>query len=281
MTLRKRGNNNPNRGRAKRKRVAPTPVGDPSLARQRRTASALAQRAVSNALAQRMALAALGARAMTALTDYNRPKGLGLSHEPMLIRNRNEVVGNKRLAVYPDDPSTWNKIPKKRAIRVGRHWFDAKALRRVVQASPANPRNPLTREPLPNAVVAQFSASRIPFDLWDPPATSDFERDRVPPTTGMRKLWSAARLLSALHPPGSTRPVPMSSIRTVQQRYNVVVTKQRSRRAYNIELPASNPEHRDLWASVQYGDATTLSLFQEVYDEGGMQVADEIRWDDA
>lgn len=249
MTLRKRGNNNPNRGRAKRKRVAPTPVGDPSLARQRRTASALARRAVSNALAQRMALAALGARAMKALTNYNRPKGLGLSHEPMLIRNRNEVVGNKRIAVYPEDPVTMNKIPKKRAIRVGRHWFDAKTLRRVVQT---NPINPLTREPLPNVVQRKFGRQPIPYDLWDRPADSDFEEDDEdlvdirasiaatpddPETIAIRKLWSAGLTLASRMVPNRNPPADEASLRLVRGRYGVTIQHRPGDGQYVLRMP--------------------------------------------
>ena len=49
-----------------------------------------------------------------------------------------------------------NLIPTKHAVRIGPHIFDARTLATFFEKT-NNPRNPLTRQPFPNAIVKRFS----------------------------------------------------------------------------------------------------------------------------
>jgi hypothetical protein len=48
-----------------------------------------------------------------------------------------------------------NLIPVKHAVKVGQHIFDERTLATFFEKT-NNPRNPITREPFPNAVVQRF-----------------------------------------------------------------------------------------------------------------------------
>lgn len=49
-----------------------------------------------------------------------------------------------------------NLIPAKHAVRIGPHIFDERTLATFFEKT-NNPRNPLTRQPFPNAIVKRFS----------------------------------------------------------------------------------------------------------------------------
>lgn len=219
----KRGGNNAknakNTKNTKRRRITPTPTGDPNRPRQRRIAASLAQRAVQNALAQRLALAAFAAKAMRTLAVRNSPKGLGTGER--FIKNRN--------GDFVLDPVSLGRIPRKRAVWVQGRYYDENTVRGLVRS---NPINPLTRQPLPRAVQNRYRG-RIPYDLWDEPADSDFDnlpgdiRDYIASggddeqiTIAVRKLWSAALTLGRAVVANRATP---ATLRQIEERYDVTI----------------------------------------------------------
>jgi hypothetical protein len=79
---------------------------------------------------------------------------------------------------YAMDPVSLDRIPLARAVRVGRHVFDAKVLREILKR---NTRNPLTREPFPSNVIAMYGIGRPLNSMnWAPsPTSSNLNRRRV------------------------------------------------------------------------------------------------------
>lgn len=57
------------------------------------------------------------------------------------------------------DPISLEPIPTRRAVRVGRHYFDDLSLRQFFLHTD-NPRNPYTREPFPPEVLARYGRER-------------------------------------------------------------------------------------------------------------------------
>lgn len=94
------------------------------------------------------AFVAQAVRAAKAANRRNTPRGLRVGVPLNYARNAN--------GAYATDPATLNRIPRRRAVKVGPHWFNANTLRELVRRDPRNPRNPLTRARLPADVVARF-----------------------------------------------------------------------------------------------------------------------------
>lgn len=67
---------------------------------------------------------------------------------------------------YAIDPVSLERIPLRRAVRVGPHSFDSKVLREILKR---NTRNPLTREPFPRHVIDRYGIGRPLNSMnWEP-----------------------------------------------------------------------------------------------------------------
>ena len=121
------------------------------MARPKQSSSNQLARAVvadaARAVTARAAFAAHAARAATP------PKGMGRTASP-LIRGLRFVGGPGNT-----DPLTLNRIPVKRAVRVGKQWFNSKSIRSMLARDP-RATNPLTRQPFPVNVRERYSISR-------------------------------------------------------------------------------------------------------------------------
>lgn len=53
---------------------------------------------------------------------------------------------------FVEDPVSMARIPPARAVKIGMHTFNAKTIRELRRRSAA-PRNPLTRQPIPQSVL--------------------------------------------------------------------------------------------------------------------------------
>ena len=108
---------------------------------EKKSASVIARAVVSNAAREISARSAFASNALRAATPL--PRGMG--------RGRGLFVGRHDTL----DPVTVNRIPVKRAVRVGKQWFNSRGLRSLLAHNP-RATNPLTREPLPSAVHALY-----------------------------------------------------------------------------------------------------------------------------
>ncbi|KAL4856932.1 hypothetical protein ACK3TF_002969 [Chlorella vulgaris] len=102
---------------------------------QRQATNALARRVVQNAFAQ-VAFRSAAKEARRAPRRALAPKGMG----------------GQSLFTVEDNAVTLDPIPTKRAVKVGKQWWDSKTLLTLVARNGARARNPLTREPLPPAI---------------------------------------------------------------------------------------------------------------------------------
>ena len=98
---------------------------------------------------------ALPAFASRAALSAAPPKGMGRASR--LPQRFPGFVGG------PDntDPVSLSRIPVKRAVRVGKQWFNSKSIRAML-ARDTRTTNPLTRQPFPDAVRERY----MPPDWW-------------------------------------------------------------------------------------------------------------------
>jgi hypothetical protein len=111
---------------------------------------AVAQRVVANAAMQ----AALWSSALAAAKRRGKgpagPKGLG-GVRGLYARNDD--------GEYATDPVSLNVIPVSRAVRINKKYFDERTLRQLFRHQRL-PRNPLTRQPFPPAIVSRFQVKK-------------------------------------------------------------------------------------------------------------------------
>lgn len=80
------------------------------------------------------------------------------------------------------DAVSLNRIPSARAVRVGRHWMDARSLRALLAANP-RATNPLTRQPFPAHVLRAYGRPSPPSSpssvFYDAESGSDTDDPEV------------------------------------------------------------------------------------------------------
>lgn len=108
-----------------------------------------------SALMQHAATAAFAAKAVSTAgkaARQKRPKGLGATHKPL----KNLFVKNSD-GEYPENFLTLAKIPKSRAVQVGKQYFNSRSLRQLLSQNPTAA-NPFTRQPFPDSVYQKYGA---------------------------------------------------------------------------------------------------------------------------
>lgn len=116
----------------------------------------LAQRVAMDAARTVLARQAFGAAALLAArpTRFAGPKGLG-GAPALYARNANGQVS--------EDPVSLQRIPAHRAVKIGKKYFNSRSLRELLRRNP-DATNPLTRQPLPEAIKQRFGP-RSPENL--------------------------------------------------------------------------------------------------------------------
>lgn len=107
---------------------------------------------VPNARLVKLAAALLAARAVAGAAAFKRgrvaaaPKGMGRITPLKFAANDQGIAINALTQAY---------IPTRRAVRIGKQWYDSDGLRALLKFD-RKARNPLTREPLPREVVTKY-----------------------------------------------------------------------------------------------------------------------------
>ena len=108
----------------------------------------LARNAVARAAARHTATTAFVAKALGAARPAGPKGGLG---QDLFLKNANG---------YATDPVSQDRIPTSRAVRVGRHYYDAKTLRALLKHN-RSAVNPLTRQPFPSHILQKYRPPRV------------------------------------------------------------------------------------------------------------------------
>lgn len=164
------GEKNKQAVRALERRVRGGPSAAPAAAAKKRPTQ---QQVTRHLASQAAAQIALGAKAQLtrALREAKAgPKGLGGARA---IPDRYAKNANG----YVTDPVSLMRIPRARAVKVGRQTYNSDTLRQLFARNARAP-NPLTREPFPDEVYAKYGP---------PPAAPAAPLDAV-----AQKLWDAA-----------------------------------------------------------------------------------------
>lgn len=111
-------------------------------------AATLARTAVRDAVVQRAATAHMLARARKAARAG--PRGMGGSRT-LYAKNTN--------GSFSVDPMSLDRIPVRRVVRVGKHAFNSKSVRSLLEHNPSAT-NPLTRQPFPDDVYRRYGKHR-------------------------------------------------------------------------------------------------------------------------
>lgn len=235
--------------------------------RRRQQRNRLAQHVAHDAL-----MTLLASRALATHRRRAAPKGLG-GTRALFVTNAN--------GTYASDPVSLDRIPTTRALKIGKHWFDAKTIAKLFNM-PA-PRNPLTRQPLANTIarnkrVRRFRRSTTVFRMLESGRTINPDRmqdvwnilfeDELPdedntvnnedlhdnkyvallgtfgPTDPVRRTWNAAINL-AYKLTQQRRRVSDDYVRRLSERFGVDIThRSRNANGYSYDVSVATTRAR-------------------------------------
>lgn len=273
-------------------RSTPSTPSSPST-RQRLQAQRLARKITANAVGRRasqVAMGAFAARAVRASKRANQPRG------PRGMRASTGLYAVNANGTEAVDPVSLNRIPRRRAVTIGRQTFDANTLRALLSRDPGAV-NPLTRQPFPREVYTTYGGgvgsprnrgrASPTYSPTNPsgPILSDNEGDDAADVRGVvsrlpaaaQNTWDAAvRLGRALQAARTDDPenLPGNVLDTIERRYNVEIHGDRS---IVISTITRAPFKTYIRTGVEPGYPTMeLSLWRT--DTNTMLVTHELRW---
>lgn len=169
------------------------------------TTREIAQRVARDALAQHAAKTVFAGRAVKAAAP-RMPGGLG---RDMFVRDAD--------GTHATDPVTLNRIPLKRAVKIGKQYHNSKSLRAQLQFRNTNP---LTRQPFPAAVQRKYGPRRM----------TTGRRPVQGLMTAVRSVYEYIALDEGGYGYVSLSDIPIATLRTIVQPYGVSASQRRDSR---------------------------------------------------